>query len=71
MASASKKTSACPHHDGSLPPPKLVSAAPDTVAVWSDADDQRASKVSLESVIRPVDSLPDNTAKKPANKGLI
>lgn len=70
MASASKKTTACPHHGGSVSPPKLVSAAPDTVAVWSDGDDQRASKVALESVIRPVDSLPD-TAKKPANKGLI
>ncbi|XP_019100581.1 PREDICTED: uncharacterized protein LOC104782758 isoform X1 [Camelina sativa] len=73
MASASKKTTACPHHHGgsssSSPPPKLLSAAPDSVSGWSDGEDQRASKVALESIIRPVDSLPD-TAKKPANKGI-
>ncbi|KAG2243188.1 hypothetical protein Bca52824_094966 [Brassica carinata] len=33
------------------------------------SEDRRASKVALESVMRPVDSMPD-TAKKPANKGI-
>lgn len=56
MASASKTTSV------SAPsPPKLVGS--------SESEDRGASKSALESVMRPVDSLPD-TAKKPANKGI-
>lgn len=55
MASASKTTTVC------APSPKLVGS--------SESEDRGASKAALESLMRPVDSLPD-TAKKPANKGI-
>ncbi|KAG2285101.1 hypothetical protein Bca52824_044705 [Brassica carinata] len=68
MASASKTATVCAHGGGGSS--KLVSVAADTVAGRSEGEDRRdSSKFGLESVIRPVDSMP-GTAKKPANKGI-
>ena len=71
MASASKTATVCAHHGGGFAPsPKLVSAVANTRSVGSsESDDRRDSKVAVDSVVRPVDSMPD-TAKKPANKGI-
>ncbi|KAF3559943.1 hypothetical protein F2Q69_00017890 [Brassica cretica] len=69
MASASKTATVWAHGGGGSS--KLVSVVADTVAAGrSEGEDRRdSSKFGLESVIRPVDSMP-GTAKKPANKGI-
>ncbi|KAF2569912.1 hypothetical protein F2Q68_00028288 [Brassica cretica] len=66
---SSKTATVCAHGGGGSS--KLVSVAADTVAAGrSEGEDRRdSSKFGLESVIRPVDSMP-GTAKKPANKGI-
>lgn len=76
MASASQKATppSCCAPGDSAPVSRLAApsaAAANAVGEWTTrSDDQRVKKVSMATLISPVDSLPEPSTNAPTTKGI-